>query len=210
MWVCSVTGKSAHHAFWKELGSTADNFYGLFLRGIFCFLFLHNYFWYRRFFKTLLKALGRFSLYHPPNRPCVVQWELRIFSIKAEPTLTCGSRYHTQQDTPYLSLHPTLRHLTLFSDIPNNPNWKSLPILTAYPHPGTGRHRLSEGYPSRAMLAKTPSGTRVWTVGQLRILGFFLIFTVHRAPLWPPDLSTWILQLLLYRFHPGLDWRTYF
>lgn len=123
-------------------------------------------------FKTLLKALGRSSLHHPPNWRCIVQLELWIFSMKADPTYTCGSRHHIQQDTPYLSIHPTLRHLTLFSDISNNSNWKSHPILTAYPHPGRGRHRLSEGNPSRTMLAKTLSGTRVWTVGQLRILGF--------------------------------------
>lgn len=98
-------------------------------------------------FFTLLKALGRFSLYHPPNWPWIVQWELWIFSIKADPTHTCGSRHHIQQDTPYLSIHPTLRHLTLFSDIPNNSNWKSAPILTAYPH----QAEADTGYP-RALL----------------------------------------------------------
>lgn len=152
-WVCSVTGKSAH-AFWKELGPTADNFYRLFLRGIFWFFFLHKYFWYKRFFKTLLKALGRFSLYYPPNWLCIVQWELQIFSIKTDPhihmwfTIPHGAGH----SLPVCTSH--LRHLTLFSDIPNNSNWKSFPILTAYPHPGTGRHRLSEVYPSRTMLAK--------------------------------------------------------
>lgn len=111
----------------------------------------------QKVFFTLLKALGRFSLYHPPNWPWIVQWELWIFSIKADPTHTCGSRHHIQQDTPYLSIHPTLRHLTLFSDIPNNSNWKSAPILTAYPH----QAEADTGYP-RALLPEPCLAKLFW------------------------------------------------